>query len=174
MSPEPIGNRRQLDRLPGGGWKYTFLDDGVTIEFRYLRREHRQLHAECAVLCQWAGVHHHQGAISRADLNLSSLTARNSLAKFVAKQAHTNEDDPTFNWTNAIHAACIEVIAADDRRQNSDAIVLDDAGEVTEADIEIVPGWKVPIVSKSMIIAPGDSMKSILLLLAAGKIAWTG
>jgi hypothetical protein len=171
---EIIGDRRQLDPLPGGGWRYTFRDDGVRVEFRYLRREHRQLHAECAVLCDWAGVRHHQGAISRADLNLSSLTARNSLATFCAKQANTKDDEATFHWRNNLHAACIETIAAEDRRQHVPAIVLDDADDITDADIEIVDGWRVPIDSRSMLIAPGDSMKSILLLLAAGNIALTG
>ena len=31
---EPIGDRRRLERLPGGGWAYDFIDDGVRVEAR--------------------------------------------------------------------------------------------------------------------------------------------
>jgi hypothetical protein len=47
----PIGDRRAFDRLPGGGYAYTLIDDLVRVEVRYLRWEFRQLHAEVDVLC---------------------------------------------------------------------------------------------------------------------------
>jgi hypothetical protein len=87
---ERIGNRRRFDHLPGGGYAYHLIDEPLSIEVRYLRREHGQLIAEVDVKCQWSGVTHHQGSISCADLNLSSQTARKTLAKHCAERSRMN------------------------------------------------------------------------------------
>src|SRR4029453_8465555 len=78
---EPIGDRRRLERLAGGGYAYELIDEPLRIEFRYLRRDHGQLHAEVDVRCQWAGVATHKASLSCADMNISSLPTRKTLAK---------------------------------------------------------------------------------------------
>ena len=103
----PIGSRRRFERLAGGGYAYVFLDDAVTIELRYLRREHGVQHAEVDVQCQWAGAGHHEWHLSCADLNLSSQSARKSLAKYCAERSHSTD---TFDWMAAIDGACLETI----------------------------------------------------------------
>ena len=85
---------------------FVLVDEAVRIEFRYLRREARQLHAEVDVQCTWAGVQRHKSSLSCADLNLSSQSARKSLAKYCAERAKTKPDD--FDWVGAIDAACLE------------------------------------------------------------------
>ena len=148
VTAEPSGNRRASDRLPGGGYAYTLLDDAVRVEVRYVRREWRQLHAEVDVLCDWAGAQRHNSSLSRADLNLSSQTARKALAKHCAERAHTKPDD--FDWMGVIDSTCIEVIAAD--RAGEAPIILDDAPDLEDRDFE-VQGIQIPADSVSMLIA---------------------
>lgn len=166
---EPIGNRRSFERLPGGGYAYTLIDDAVRVEVRYVRREYRQLHAEVDVLCDWAGASRHNGSLSRADLNLSSQTARRALASYCAERAHTKPAD--FDWRGVIDATCIETIAAD--REGEAPIVLDDAPDREDRDFD-VHGLLVPADSTSMIIAHGDSLKSLVLLVVLGDLARRG
>lgn len=83
----PIGDRRSIERLPGGGLAYTLLDDAVRIEARYLRRDSGQLYAEVDVQCDWAGAHRHKRSLSCATQNLSSQATRKALAKYCAERA---------------------------------------------------------------------------------------
>ena len=71
----------------------------------------------------------------------------------------------------AIDAACLETIAAE--RRGADVIVLDDAIDVPERDFEVC-GLSVPADATSMLIAHGDSLKSMLLLLILGTLAERG
>jgi hypothetical protein len=166
---ERIGDRRRFDHLPGGGYAYHLIDEPLSIEVRYLRREHGQLVAEVDVRCEWPGVTHHQGSISCADLNLSSQTARKTLAKHCAERTCTKPAE--FDWIGVIDAACLSVIQAE--RQGDDVIVLDDAPVVAERDFSL-HGLQVPADATSLLIAHGDSMKSMLLLLMLGTLAAQG
>lgn len=167
---EPIGDRRRLERVPGGGWSYHFIDDAVRIEARYLRLDHGQLYGEVDVRADWAGATRHKGSLSCAHTNLSSLVARKALAKYCAERAKTKAED--FDWQAAIESACIEIIAAS--RQGDDrAIVLDDAPDVVDHDHDVL-GLRVPADATSMLIAHGDSLKSLLALLVLGTLAQRG
>ena len=77
--------RGVVERLPGGGWAYAFIEQAVRVETRYLRRDFRQLHAEVEVRCEWAGAQQRRSVLSCADLNLSSQQARRSLIKLCAQ-----------------------------------------------------------------------------------------
>lgn len=169
MSYEPIGDRRRLDRLPGGGYVYVLVDEGVQVEARYLRRDRAQLHAEVDVQCQWAGAARHGTSLSCADLNLSSQPARRSLAKYCAERAKTRPED--FDWPGAIDAACLEVIRAD--RESDGVITLDDAPDVVDRDLSVA-GLVVPADASSMLIAHGDSLKSMVSLYLLGSLAQRG
>ncbi len=166
---QPVGSRTDFQRLPGGGYVFVLVDDAVRIELRHLRRESRQLHAEVDVQCLWAGVARHKKSLSCADLNLSSQAARRSLAKYCAERAKTKPDD--FDWMGAIDAACLECIQAE--RTGADVIVLDDAPTVAAQDHNIF-GLKVPADAASIIIAHGDGLKSVILLLVLGTLATLG
>lgn len=164
-----VGNRRHVERLPGGGFAYVLVDDCVRVEMRYLRRESGLLHAEADVQCTWPGADHHDGHLSCADLNLSSQTARKTLAKHCAERSKAKPAD--FDWMGVIDGACLETIKAE--RQGDDVIVLDDAIEVPERDYHVL-GLSVPADASSMLIAHGDSLKSLLLLLLLGTLARLG
>lgn len=170
MTAEPIGDRRRIERIPGGGWAYALIDEGVRIEARYLRSDHGQLYGEIDVRADWAGAVRHKGSLSCAYQNLSSLAARKALAKHCAERAKTIPD--AFDWQAAIDAAAIEIITA--TRQGVDRpIVLDDAPDVVEHDHEVY-GLRVPADATSMLIAHGDSLKSMLTLLVLGTLAQRG
>lgn len=170
MTNERIGDRRVTERLPGGGWSYVFVDEGIRVEARYLRSDHGQVYAEVTVLADWAGATRHNGSLSCAYQNLSSLTARKSLARYCAERAKTKPED--FDWQAAIESACIEIITAS-RQGDGQAIVLDDADEVVDHD-HVVYGLSVPADATSMLIAHGDSLKSLTLLLVLGTLAQRG
>jgi hypothetical protein len=161
-----IGDRRKVDRLPGGGFTYALVDDGVRIEARYLRKDHGQVHAEVTVLCEWAGI---KNPLSSSFLNMSSQPTRKGLAKYCEQRAKTKPED--FDWHDAIDAACIAFIEAD--REGDQPIVLDDAPDVVDRDHDIV-GLKVPADAASMLIAHGDGLKSMVMLTALGTVAQRG
>jgi len=167
-SKQPVGSRTRFDRLPGG-YVYELLDEPLRIEVRHLRRD-RGLHAEVDVQCEWAGVPRHNKSLSCADMNLSSQTARRTLAKFCAERAKTKPDD--FDWQIAIDAACLEVIAAE--RDGVAAIVLDDALAEGPPQDFTVHGLRIPADSHSMLIADGGGLKSLLIELVLGEMARRG
>lgn len=163
------GDRRTLERLPGGGYAYVLVDEAVRIEARYLRRDHGALYAEIDVQCEWAGASRHGRSLSCADLNLSSQTARKSLAKHCAERSKTRED--SFDWMGVIDATCLEVIRAE--RQGDDVVVLDDAPDHVEQNFDVL-GLQIPADAVSMLIAHGDSLKSMIALLIACTLALRG
>ena len=165
----PIGDRRSFERLPGGGYAYALVDEALRIEVRYVRRERGQLFAEVDVRCEWAGVPTHQKSLSCADLNLSSQPARRGLAKYCGERANTKPAE--FDWMGAIDAACLSVIQAD--RQGDEVIVLDDAPIIQARDVDVY-GLTVPTDAASLLIAHGDSLKSLLLLFVLGVMAQMG
>jgi hypothetical protein len=169
MTAEPIGDRRRLEPLPGGGFAYVLVDDAVRVEARYIRRESNQVHGEVDVQCEWAGASRHGLSLSCADVNLSSQPARKTLAKYCAERAHSRPED--FDWMGAIDAACQEVIRAS--RESEDVITLDDAPYVAERDLKVA-GLQIPADGTSMLIAHGDSLKSMITLYVLGSLAQRG
>lgn len=162
--------RTTFDRLPGGGYVYALPEHGVRIELRYLRRKDgHQLHAEVDVQCNWPAARRHEGSLSCADLNLSSQPARRSLGKYCAERAKTREED--FDWQGHVDAASLFTIRAE--RGGDDVIVLDDAPDVTQREVD-VHGLIVPTDAASILIAHGDSLKSMIALLVAGTLAQRG
>jgi hypothetical protein len=164
---DAIGDRRQFDRLPGGGYAYTLLDDAVRVEVRHLRRDHHQLHGECDVLCDWSGVLRYHSSLSRADLNLSSQSARKALAKHCAERARTKPDD--FDWMGVIDASCLEIIQAE--RQGTADLVLDDAPTPAAPQELTVHGISLQTDSHGQLIADGGGLKSLIELLILGELA---
>lgn len=167
---EPIGNRRTFGRLPGGGYVFTLIDEPLTVEVRHLRRERQLLHAEVDVRCPWVGVVTHKGSLSCADLNLSSQTARKTLANYCAERAHTKKDE--FDWMGVIDATCLLVLQAE--KDGLPPIVLDDAPPEGPPRDFMVHGLSIPADSHSQVVTDGGGLKSLILLLVLGEMARTG
>lgn len=155
--------------LPGGGYAYELAYEGVRVELRYLRRERHQLWAEVDVQCNWAGASVHEGSLSCAELNLSNQQARQGRASYCAQRARTK--DGAFDWIGVIDAACLLTIRAE--RKGDDVIVLDDAPPVANRDVDVY-GLGVPTDAASLLIAHGDSLKSLVILLVLGTLAQRG
>ena len=167
MSALPVGDRRRLDRLPEGGFAYTLVDEAIRIEARYLRSDHGQVYGEVNVLADWAGASKHNGSLACAFQNLSSLAARRALAKYCADRAKTTRDG--FDWQAVIESASIEIINAE-RAGDSQAIILDDAPEAPARDVDVL-GLRLPADATSLLVAQGDSLKSLVLLAVLGELA---
>jgi hypothetical protein len=171
-----IGDRRTFARLPGGGYVYTLLDEGVRIEVRHLRRAWGAMHAEVDVQCEWAGAMRHGLSLSCADLNLSLQTARTTLGKHCAARSRSEAgvkdgEAPQFDWTGVIDAVCIETLRAE--RQGDDSLALDDAPDLVASTVDVW-GLQVPLDGPSLLVAPGGGLKSLVLLLVAGTLALQG
>jgi hypothetical protein len=174
------GENRVFVGLPGGGYAFTRLDRGVRIEFRYLRRKDGQLHAECDVSTDIPGASLAAGSLSCADLNLSSQRERLQRAKYCADRAHTwkltnqgrKTGDDEVDFVGIFDEACVLAIRAE--REGLEAIVLDDAPEEGPPQDFLVHGLSVPSDSHSQIIADGDGLKSLILLLVLGTLAQLG
>lgn len=169
MSVQPIGSRTAFERLPGGGYAYVLVDEPLRIEFRHLHVKDHRLYAEVDVQCEWAGVPREGPSLSCALLDCSSQTARRALAKHCQERAKTKPGD--FDWMKAIDSACILAIRAD--REGEAPIVLDDALVREDRNFEVC-GLQVPADAASMLIAHGDSLKSLVLLYVLGTFARTG
>lgn len=170
MNPGPIGDRRQLDRLPGGGFVYALIDEAIRIEARYLRSDHGQVYGEINVLADWAGAAKHNGSLACAYQNFSSLAARKALAKYCADRSRTGRDG--FDWQGAVESACIEIVRAA-RAGETHGLVLDDAAEASARDIDVL-GLLIPADATSLLVAQGDSLKSLVLLVVLGNLARRG
>lgn len=162
-------NPYTFTKLPGGGYAIDMEREAVRIELRYLRREWKQLHAEVDVRCEWAGARTFLGSLACTDLNLSRQSERKSFAKHCAERAKTTDED--FDWQGAIDAAAI--LAIDAERGGNDAITLDDA-PTTIAQNHEVGGLTVAADATTLLIAHGDSTKSLILLYVLGKLAERG
>ena len=71
----------------------------------------------------------------------------------------------------AIDAACLECIQAE--RTGADVIILDDAPTIADREHNMF-GLMVPADAASMLIAHGDGLKSLILLLVLGTLATLG
>jgi hypothetical protein len=167
---EPIGNRRAFERLPGGGYRLTLIDDAVCVEVRHLRRERHQLIGEMNVRCEWAGASVYNGSLSCADMNLSSQSAREGRGKYCAARAHSRPQD--FDWPGVIDEACRRVIDAE--RNSGDWIVLDDAPTEGPPQDFLVHGLAIPADSHSQLVSDGGGLKSLIELTVLGEIAKRG
>ena len=164
-----VTKRVEFTRLAGGGYSYALPDDGVRVELRYLHRDHGSVSAEVDVRCNWAAALTYDGSLSCSVLNLSSQTTRKGLGKHCTERSKVGAAD--FDWIGVIDAACLMALRAE--REGDAAIVLDDAPEITERDIDVY-GLLLPTDAASLLIAHGDSLKSMTALLIAGTLVQRG
>jgi hypothetical protein len=156
--------------LPGGGYVLELGDDAVRIELRHLRRQWHHLHGEIDVRCEWAGARTFLGSlVCTTDVDLSSQSSRRGIAKHCAERAQTKAED--FDWQWAIDAAANMAIEAE--RGGEDLITLDDAPDIIAQNHE-VDGLTIAADATTMLIAHGDSLKSMVTLYALGSLVQRG
>ncbi len=157
-------------KLPGGGYILELPNEAIRVELRHLRRERHHLHGEIDVRCEWAGARTFLGSlICATDIDLSSQTSRRGIAKHCAERAQTKTDD--FDWQLAIDA--VATMAIDAERGGDDLITLDDAPATITQNHEI-DGLTIAADATTLLIAHGDSLKSMITLYVLGRLAQRG
>jgi hypothetical protein len=157
-------------KLPGGGYVLELPDDAVRLELRHLRRQWHHLHCEIDVRCEWAGARTFLGSlVCTTDVDLSSQASRKGIAKHCEQRAHAQPED--FDWQWAIDAAATMAIEAE--RGGDDLITLDDAPATITQNHEI-DGLTIAADATTMLIAHGDSLKSMVTLYTLGRLAQRG
>ena len=166
-----------FEALPGGGYAYALDDHGVRVELRYLRREHghlirrggRTLHVGRRESAQ-------RLAVLRGPQPLVSDRPKDPREVLRGARAHQARR-PSTGWARLMRPVSRRLRpSARGRRHRARR-----REEVPERDFEVC-GLSVPADATSMLIAHGDSLKSMLLLLILGTLAspdtssstWTG
>jgi hypothetical protein len=143
---------------------------GVTFDLTRIRRDRNEFIGELLVSCTLAGARTIEGTLSIADVNLSSLQARVTRAKFLADRAQTKPDQ--IDWVGLLEEFCQRVLKFD--RQGTAAQGLRDLPALQGSEEFEIAG--LPLLSKHPVIWFGDggSAKSLLALYAAAQIAGRG
>ena len=161
-------DRKIWSPLAVGGYAFALPDQGVRLDFRYLRHDRHHLHAELDVQCDWPGAKGVAGSLTCADITVSSPSARERRAQTCQKRG--KRDD--FDWLSVIDEGCPRVIAAE--RNGTEPVVLSDVPLSAKPPEETVYGLAIPTDSHSQIIADADGLKSWLLLAILGVLANRG
>ena len=140
---------------------------GLTFDLDRVRRDRHEFWGELIVKCDLKGAKTLDGILSASDFNLSGQAARVTRAKYLAERAQVTEID----WIGLVEEFCQRVIAFD--REGDPVIALDDAPDRPARDLDI-HGLKIPSDAASLLVAHGDSLKSMLTLYALGTMAQRG
>jgi hypothetical protein len=140
---------------------------GLTFDLDRVRRDRHEFWGELIVKCEIKGAKTIDGILSASDFNLSGQAARVTRAKYLAERAQVTEID----WIGLVEEFCQRVIAFD--REGDPVIALDDAPDRPARDLDI-HGLKVPGDAASLLVAHGDSLKSMITLYTLGTMAQRG
>lgn len=157
---EAAGDDRYVLRVP---------DLDITLEVDRLRRERGELVGELCARCELPGARAvNGGALSIADLNLSSARARSDRAKLLAERAKLRD----FDWIGLVEDFAQRVLCAD--RNGQPAIDLRELSRPSEDEVFDVLGLSLPRQHPTILFGDGGTGKSYIALYAAGRMAEAG
>jgi hypothetical protein len=161
---------REFQRLGEGWYRWTVLGPGIQFEIDRLRLEKSQWVGELTVRCDLAGARTIAGELPPADFNLSSVTARQQRAKYLAERANTKPED--IDWLRLIEEFCLLVLQRE--RTGEPAARLCEFPEPT-ADQEFeIDGFHLLKDEPTILFGDGGSLKSMLALHFLGVLAERG
>lgn len=160
--------RRIFRRVDEGHYRFQLADLGVEFIVDRLRRKSDELHGELTVRCTLPGALTFDGALSVADLNLSSSRARQDRARYLAGRARADEID----WTGLLEEFAQRVLTAE--RAGQPVVLLRDVPRPKPDEALSVDGF--PLLNRHPVIAFGDggSAKSLFALYCAGRLDQAG
>jgi hypothetical protein len=158
---------RDFQRIGDGAYRMKLAALGVEFILDRTRRKFDELHGELTVLCALAGARTFNGALSVADLNLSSQRARQERASYLDARARG-----TLDWLGLLEEFVSRVLAAE--RTGQPAVLLRDVPRPRPDDVLYVDG--LPLLARHPMILFGDggAAKSYLALRAAGLLDQQG
>jgi hypothetical protein len=153
-----------------GVYRCEVADVGIVLHVDRLRRKSGELWGELTVTCSLAGAHrlNDEDVISAADLNFSSVRARQDRASLLSKRSRFPEHD----WFGSVEYFCQRTIQAE--RVGQPSVLLRDVRKPAPDLTWTVHG--LPIVKRQPMILFGDggAGKSTLALSIAGTLAQQG
>ena len=154
-----------------GAYQLEVPELGIVFNVDRLRRRSDELIGELTVRCDLPGAQRvsDEGVTVAADVNLSSVRARQDRASLLAKRAQTGD---SFDWYGALEYFCQRVIQAE--RTGQPAILLRDVPKPSPDTAWTI--HRLPILREQPMILFGDggSGKSLLALSIAGELAARG
>ncbi len=153
--------------LGDGAYRLEIPDAGIAFTVDRLRRRYEELFGELTVTCDLPGAQRvdDTGVISAADLNLSSVRARQDRASLLAKRSQAE----TIDWFGAIESLCQRVIQAE--RTGAPSVLLRDVPKPLPDAAWVVHGLPILREQPEIVFGDGGSGKSILALSIAGELA---
>ncbi|MBN1458482.1 MAG: hypothetical protein JXA57_03035 [Armatimonadetes bacterium] len=142
---------------------------GVMFEVDGLRYERHDLIGELSVRCDLPGVRTVDGTLTMANLNLSSVRARNEHGRYCASRASTN---CTIDWFGLVEEFCQRVLHA--HQTGQPAVDLRELPRPEGDDMIHVEGLAFPRRHPTVIFGDGGAAKSHLGLYLAGRLAEQG
>jgi len=154
-----------------GAYQLEVPDLGIVLNVDRLRRRSDELIGELTVRCDLPGAQRvsDEGVTVAADLNLSSVRARQDRASLLAKRAQTGD---AFDWFGTVEYFCQRVIAAE--RVGQPAVLLSDLAPPTADDTVLIEGRPMLLKHPMMDFGDGGSLKSYFALWHAGLLAQRG
>jgi len=154
-----------------GAYQLEVPDLGIVLTVNRLRRRSDELIGELTVTCDLPGAQRvsDEGVIVAADVNLSSVRARQDRAALLAKRAQTGDG---FDWFATLEYFCQHVITAE--RVGQPATLLRDVPKPSPDTAWTI--HRLPVLKDQPMVLFGDggSGKSLLALSIAGELAARG
>lgn len=161
------GSASEFESLDEGCYRLRFDKAGIQLDVERLRRERHALWGELTVRCDIAGARTVNGTLGLADCNLTSQSARQQRAKWLAERANTTAEE--LDWTAVIEEFAQRVIAAE--REGTPALSLRDVEcDPQRQTTETVAGLPLLLHHPQIIFGAGGSMKSLLALNIGGEL----
>ena len=151
-----------------GRYRFLLPRCALVIEIDRLRRERHELIGELSVVSRLPGIKAVGGALSIADLNVSSARARQDRAKLLAQRSQAEGLD----WAGILEDFCQRVLAAD--RAGEPAVDLRTLPKPAADDSFLVDGFPLLRRNPTLIFGDGGTAKSYLSLFLAGRLAEQG
>jgi len=158
----------QFEVVAFGRYRLRVPRFALVIEIDRVRRDHHELIGELAVSSRLPGGKAVGGALSIADLNVSSARARQDRAKFLAQRSEAEAVD----WHGILESFCQQVLAAD--RVGEPAIDLRTLPKPAADDCFLVEKFPLLRRNPTIIFGDGGTAKSYIGLFFAGRLAEHG
>jgi len=157
--------------------RWEFAQEGLTyhlwadelqthIYVNRLKRQSQELHGQLRVEVNFKGVKTVDGVLHSARYNLSSGTARSTLAKLLASR--TAAFDSRIDWFDGLETLCLNI---DRIESQGEPISLLNGADTEMGPVKFALDPTVPELVTSLMYGPGGAGKSIVALAGALSIA---